>query len=182
MANIHPSVFVAQTAFVSGDVTVGEDSSIWPGASLRGDMGKIIIGRGTSLQDSCALHIQPNGTVGVGDLVTVGHGAVLHGCKVGSHTVIGMNSTVLDGAEVGDRCIVAAGAVVKSGTRIPDGALVVGNPGQIKEDRVKDLTMNWYGALMYIALGHMYRDGATEFPVEALLAAAEELRTKYPMP
>ena len=126
MPDIHPSVFVAQTAFIAGDVTVGEDSSIWPGASLRADFGPIVIGRGSSIQDNSSVHQQPGQPVSVGDLVTVGHGAVLHGCKVGNCTVIGMNSTVLDGAVVGDRCIVAAGAVVKGGTHVPDNSLVVG--------------------------------------------------------
>jgi carbonic anhydrase/acetyltransferase-like protein (isoleucine patch superfamily) len=182
MPVIHPSAYVAPTAFISGRVTVDEDSSVWPGASLRGDMGEILIGRGSSIQDCCAVHIQPRGRVELGSLVTVGHGAVLHGCSVGNCTVIGMNATVLDGAVIGSRCIVAAGSVIRTGTRVPDGALAAGNPAEIKEGRVKDLTMNWYGALIYIAMAHMYRDGVTDFSLDSMLEAAEKLKEKYPMP
>jgi carbonic anhydrase/acetyltransferase-like protein (isoleucine patch superfamily) len=182
MAVIDASVFVAPTAFVFGNVTVGEDSSLWPGASLRGDMGSIVVGRGSSVQDNCALHIQPAGRVVVGDLVTIGHGAVLHGCTVGNCCVIGMNAVLLDGVEVGDRSIVAAGAVVKGGTKIPAGSLVVGNPAIIKEGRSPDMTMHWYGALLYIAMAHCYRDGVLDFTPDDLLKAAEELKAKYPFP
>ncbi|MBW1989475.1 MAG: gamma carbonic anhydrase family protein [Deltaproteobacteria bacterium] len=181
MPDIHPSVYVAPTAFVSGDVTVGKDSSLWPGASLRGDMGSITVGKGSSIQDSCALHVQPGGVVAVGDLVTVGHGAVLHGCSVGNCTVIGMNATVLDNARVGEKCIIAAGAVVKPGITIPDNALVVGL-SEIKENRVTDLTMNWYGALLYIALARQYKAGATSFDQAEMLKEAENLKEEYPMP
>ncbi|MEW5733251.1 MAG: gamma carbonic anhydrase family protein [Thermodesulfobacteriota bacterium] len=182
MPEIHKSAYVAATAFVSGNVTVGSDSSLWPGASLRGDMGRIIIGAGTSIQDNCSLHEQPGGSVIVGDICTIGHGAVLHGCTVGNCTVIGMNATVLDGAVIGKCCIVAAGAVVRSGTRVPDNSLVVGNPGEIKEGRVKDLTMNWYGALLYIAMARRYRDGILDWPADKLMAEAEELKKLYPLP
>lgn len=182
MPDIHESVYVAETAFVSGDLVVGPDSSLWPGASLRGDMGRIVIGAGTSIQDNCALHEQPGGAVIVGDICTIGHGAVLHGCTVGNCTVIGMNAVVLDGAVIGNCCIVAAGAVVRTGTVVPDNSLVVGNPAQIKEGRVTDLTMNWYGALLYIAMAHRYRDGVMEWPGDALMAKAEELKKIYPLP
>ncbi len=181
MSHIHPSVYVADTAFVAGNVTVGEDSSIWPGASLRADFGPIVIGRGTSVQDNCSIHLQPANPVTVGDLVTLGHGAVLHGCTIGNHCVVGMNATVLDGAVVGDRSIVAAGAVVKGGLVIPENSLVVGM-SEIKEGRVKDVFIPWFGALMYIALARMYKQGQTEFNPDAIIEAAEPLKEIYPIP
>ncbi|MBI9073863.1 MAG: gamma carbonic anhydrase family protein [Desulfatibacillum sp.] len=181
MAEIHPSVYVAPNVFISGDVKVEEDSSLWPGASLRGDMGPIRIGRGSSIQDNTSLHLMPGSMVEVGDLVTIGHGAVLHGCKIGNHSVVGMNSTVMDNAVIGNCCIVAAGAVVKGGTQVPDYSLVAGNPAQVKSIRVNPF-FNWFGALMYLAMSAMYREGATEFSVEEINKEAEKLKEKYPMP
>ncbi|SHL12217.1 Carbonic anhydrase or acetyltransferase, isoleucine patch superfamily [Desulfatibacillum alkenivorans DSM 16219] len=181
MAEIHPSVFVAPNVFVSGDVTVDEDSSLWPGASLRGDLAPIRIGKGSSIQDNTSLHVNPGFKLEVGDLVTVGHGAVLHGCKIGNHSVVGMNSTVLDGAEIGDCCLVAAGSVVKGGTKVPDYSLVAGNPAEIKSVRLKPF-MNWVGALMYVAISSLYKQGATEFPPDELNKIVDSLKDKYPMP
>jgi len=144
-------------------------------------MGSIRVGQGSSIQDSCSLHIQPGGRVEVGDLVTVGHGAVLHGCSIGNCTVVGMNSTVLDGAQVGNGCIVAAGAVVKTGLVVPDHSMVVGF-SEIKVGRVPDLTWNWVGALVYIALARQYHLGQGTFDNDELMAAAEALKAEYPLP
>ena len=180
MADIHESAYVAPGSFVFGDVIVGEDASIWPGASLRGDMGRVVVGRGSSIQESCTMHIQPGDTVKVGDMVTVGHGAVLHGCTVGDFTLIGMNATVLDGAVIGKRCLVAAGTLVRPGTVIPDGSFVVGNPSVIKEGRTPDMSLHYLGALIYIAMAHMYKEGFTSFPLEEMSKRAEALKSKYP--
>jgi phenylacetic acid degradation protein len=182
MPNISSSAYIAPTAFVFGDVTIGPDCSIWPGASLRADMGPIVVGQGSSIQDSCALHLFPGGRVELGRLVTVGHGAVLHGCRVGDYSVIGMNATVLDGAEIGRGCVVGAGAVVKGGARVPDGALALGNPAQIKEGRPGGAAMNWLGALTYIALGRLYKEGRTYFTMEDITKKTEELKKDYPPP
>lgn len=180
MAIIHESAYVAPGAFIFGDVTVGEDASIWPGASLRGDMGRVVVGRGSSVQDGCTMHIQPGDTVEVGELVTVGHGVVLHGCSVGDFSLIGMNATVLDGAKIGKRCLVAAGSLVRPGTVIPDGSFVAGNPAAIKEGRTPDMSLHYMGAIIYIAMAHMYREGAGSFPIEELARRAEILKLKYP--
>lgn len=181
MPDIDPTVFLAPNSFVSGDVTIGEDSSIWPGASLRGDMGPIIVGRASSIQDSCTCHLMPGSKVEVGDLVTVGHGAVLHGCKIGDCTVVGMNSTVLDNAVVGKCCIIAAGSVVKGGTQIPDWSLAAGSPAQVKPVNVEPF-MNWYGALLYTAMAAMYKEGCERFDMEEITKRADALKEKYPMP
>ena len=113
--------------------------------------------------------------------MTIGHGAVLHGCKIGDHSVVGMNSTVLDDAKIGKCCLVAAGSVVKGGTQVPDYSLIAGNPAQVKSIRIKPF-LNWIGALMYVAISTMYRDGATEFPQEELNRIVDSYKNKYPMP
>lgn len=130
---IHPSAYVAPGAFVRGDVTVGEQTNIWYNAVLRGDQEKITVGKATTIQDCCVLHGDAGCDVVVGDYVTVGHGAVLHGCTVEDNCLIGMNAVVLDHAVIGAGSIVGAGAVVASGTVIPPKSLVVGVPGKVKK-------------------------------------------------
>lgn len=117
--NIHPAAWVAPGAFVRGDVTIGEQSNIWYNAVLRGDQEKITVGKATTIQDCCVLHGDAGCDVVVGDYVTVGHGAVLHGCTVEDNCLIGMNAVVLDHAVIGEGSIVGAGAVVASGTVVP---------------------------------------------------------------
>ncbi|MGE5543258.1 MAG: gamma carbonic anhydrase family protein, partial [Bacillota bacterium] len=103
--------FVAGSAVIIGDVTIGRRCSIWPGAVLRGDLNSIAVGEGSSIQDNCVVHVDHVHNVRIGNGVTVGHGAMLHGCSVGDGTLIGIAATVLDGAEVGEYSIVGAGAV-----------------------------------------------------------------------
>ena len=129
--NIHPAAWVAPGAFVRGDVTIGEQSNIWYNAVLRGDQEKITVGKATTIQDCCVLHGDAGCDVVVGDYVTVGHGAVLHGCTVEDNCLIGMNAVVLDHAVIGAGSIVGAGAVVASGTVVPPRSLVVGVPGKV---------------------------------------------------
>ena len=130
---IHSDAFVAETAVVIGDVTIGKDSSIWYGAVLRGDINSITIGERTSIQDNCVVHVDEDKPVVVGDYVTVGHGVILHGCKIGNKVLVGMGAVILDGAEIGDGAIVAAGAVVKEGQVVPPLTLVAGVPAQPKK-------------------------------------------------
>ena len=131
--NIHPAAWVAPGAFVRGDVTIGEQSNIWYNAVLRGDQEKITVGKATTIQDYCVLHLDACCDVVVWDYVTVGHGAVLHGCTVEDNCLIGMNAVVLDHAVIGAGSIVGAGAVVASGTVVPPRSLVVGVPGKVKK-------------------------------------------------
>ncbi|GHC39124.1 gamma carbonic anhydrase family protein [Aidingimonas halophila] len=130
-------VFVDQDSLVLGDVTLGDDSSVWPMAVVRGDMHYIRIGARTSIQDGCVLHIthssdfNPGGyPLTVGDDVTVGHKAILHGCSVGSRVLVGMGAIVMDGAVVEDEVIIAAGAVVTPGKRLESGHVYAGNPAK----------------------------------------------------
>jgi carbonic anhydrase/acetyltransferase-like protein (isoleucine patch superfamily) len=132
----HPIIdertFIAQSADIIGDVTIEEDCSIWFGAVVRGDDNYIKIGRGTNIQDNCTIHIGGSDyPTEIGQYVTVGHGAIVHACKVGDYCLIGMGAMVLDGAEIGEYTIVGAGSVVTGGKKIPSGVLVLGSPGKV---------------------------------------------------
>lgn len=129
-------VFIAQGAVVVGDVSIGDYSSIWFNAVLRGDINKIIVGRCTNIQDNCVLHLSDSMNCQLGNYVTVGHGAIVHGCTVEDEALVGMNATVLDGAVVGRNSLVGANSLVPLGMRIPPGTLVLGAPARI----VRDLT------------------------------------------
>jgi gamma-carbonic anhydrase len=131
--NISEGSFLAPDCVIIGDVTIGDESSIWFKAVLRGDINWIKIGSYTNIQDGCIVHVS-NGTAPteIGDYVTVGHGAILHGCTVESGFLIGMGSVILDNAVIGEGSLVAAGAVVKSGMKIPPHTMVAGNPAEIK--------------------------------------------------
>lgn len=125
---IASTAFVHESAVIIGDVQVDEGSSVWPNAVLRADLSFIRIGRGSHIEDCCVLHGTP---LEVGDNVLIGHGAVVHCRRIGSHVVIGNNATVLDDVEIGDYCLVAAGAVVTPGIIVPPRSLVMGVPGQV---------------------------------------------------
>lgn len=116
-----------------GDVEIGPDSSVWFTAVVRGDVNAIRIGQGTNIQDGSVVHVNRGGppTV-IGDYVTVGHGARLHGCQIGSHCLIGISATVLDGAVLEEECLVAAGAVVVPGTKAPPRSVLMGTPARVK--------------------------------------------------
>ena len=133
MAKIHPTAWVAPGAILRGDVTLGEQVSVWYNAVLRADQEAIVIGRGSNVQDNCVIHGDPGHDVVVGENVTVGHGAILHGCTVEDQCLIGMHAVVLDKAVIGRGSIVGAGAVVSGGTVIPPNSLVLGIPGRVKK-------------------------------------------------
>jgi carbonic anhydrase/acetyltransferase-like protein (isoleucine patch superfamily) len=132
---IHPSVFLAPTAVVIGDVTIGAESSVWFGAVLRGDSSEhpIVIGSRTSIQENCVVHVGHWGPTIVGDDVTVGHGAKFECCTIGDRSVIGMNAVVLQNAVIGSECVLAAGTVVLERAEIPDRSVVAGVPGKVKK-------------------------------------------------
>ncbi len=126
-------VWIAPGAVVVGDVHIGEDSSVWYGAVVRGDLHHVRIGARTNLQDGVIVHVTGGKWPAIlGDEVVVGHGAVVHGCTVEDGALIGIRATVLDGAVVGEGALVAAGAVVTPGTRVPPGALVAGVPAKVR--------------------------------------------------
>lgn len=128
---VHESVFRAQGSVLVRKVAIGEKSSVWYNAVLRGDEGGIRIGRRSNVQDNVVIHAGRGFSVEIGDDVTIGHSAIVHGCKVGNCTLIGMGSIVMNGAVIGEHCIIGAGSLVTGGTVIPDGSLVMGRPGKV---------------------------------------------------
>lgn len=133
MPNIHPTAWVAPGAILRGDVTLGEKVNIWYNAVLRADQEAIIIGDNSNVQDNCVLHGDPGNDIVIGKNVTVGHGAILHGCTIEDGSLIGMNAVVLDNTVIGAGSVVGAGAVVGSGQTIPPRSLVLGVPGKVKK-------------------------------------------------
>lgn len=123
-------VVILPGAAVVGDVTFGPDCSVWFNAVVRGDENAIVLGRGCNVQDCAVLHCDAAGPVVLGDYVTVGHAAVVHGCTVGDNTVVGMGAVILNGAKIGKNCMVGGGAVVTGKMDAPDGWLIVGNPAK----------------------------------------------------
>jgi carbonic anhydrase/acetyltransferase-like protein (isoleucine patch superfamily) len=128
---IHPTAFIAPTAAVMGDVTLGEDTSVWYGAVLRGDMAPIVIGAQSNIQDGAIVHVDDGVPCVVGQRVGVGHRVILHGCTVGDDCLIAMGSVLLNGVTIGSGSVVAAGAVVPEGMQVPPRSLVMGLPGRI---------------------------------------------------
>jgi carbonic anhydrase/acetyltransferase-like protein (isoleucine patch superfamily) len=131
MTYIHPSAFIAPTAAVMGDVTVGQDASIWYHTVLRGDMAPIVIGAQSNIQDGTVVHVDEGIPCTVGQRVAVGHRVILHGCTVGDDCLIAMGSVLLNGVSIGSGSVVAAGAVVPEGMQVPPKSLVMGVPGRI---------------------------------------------------
>jgi carbonic anhydrase/acetyltransferase-like protein (isoleucine patch superfamily) len=124
-------VYLASTAVVIGDVTMGDYSSVWYNAVVRGDINRIVMGEGTNIQDNSVVHLADDYPAILGDYVTVGHSAIVHACTVGDEVLVGMGSTILDGAVIGARSVVGANALVTQNTRIPPGSLVLGAPAKV---------------------------------------------------
>ncbi|MCQ2558161.1 MAG: gamma carbonic anhydrase family protein [Oscillospiraceae bacterium] len=145
--------YKAPSADVVGNISIGEDVGFWYGSVTRGDEGPITIGKGTNIQDGCVLHCGSRFPLKIGEYVTVGHGAILHGCEIGDGTLIGMGAIVLDGAKIGSGCIIGAGALVTSGTVVPDGMVAFGNPAKpVKEASPQQKEYNMNNAAEYIRI------------------------------
>jgi len=160
---IAESAFVSEAAYIVGDVEIGENASVWPGAVIRGDFGSIKIGQNTIIEDTCVIHSgSPSGPmadVTIGDNVQMGHGAVSNGRRIGNNVLIGMNTTILHDAEIGDFCVIGAGTVVSQGMIIPDRSFVVGVPAEIK-GRVNRQQLWWVeeGSPLYHELAKQYKE------------------------
>ena len=124
-------VYIARGAVVVGDVALGDHSSVWYNAVLRGDINRIVVGQYTNIQDNAVLHLENDLPCVVGDYVTIGHSAIVHACTVGDESLIGMGSVILDGAVIGRQCLIGAKALVTMSTQIPDGSLVLGAPAKV---------------------------------------------------
>ncbi|MDD4121175.1 MAG: gamma carbonic anhydrase family protein [Clostridia bacterium] len=154
---ISEKAFVAGSADIIGDVEVGAFSSIWFGAVIRGDENRIKIGERTSIQDNSVIHVDSVNGVEIGDNVTVGHGAVIHGCKIENNVLIGMNATVLNGAVIGKNSIVGANALVSEGKIFPENSLILGVPAKVKRELTEaDIDAIMENAAEYVVLAGEY--------------------------
>jgi gamma-carbonic anhydrase len=124
-------VYIAGTAVVIGDVTLGAHSSVWYGAVLRGDINRIVVGHHSNIQDNAVLHLADDFACVLGNWVTIGHGAIVHACKVGDECLVGMGAVILDGSVIGKQSIIGAKALVTQGAKIPPGSLVLGAPAKV---------------------------------------------------
>lgn len=164
-ANIEPkvasSVFIADTATVVGDVEIGEDSSIWYGAVLRADNSEIRIGENVNVQDGAVIHEDTDNPVHIGNNVTIGHRAIVHGCTIGDSCLIGMGAILLSGCRIGKNCMVAAGALVTGKTVVPDNSVIMGMPAKtirpISEEYLEEIS---YAANEYRERGREFKAGA----------------------
>ncbi len=148
---IHDSCFIAETAVVIGEVSVEEEGNIWYNTVVRGDVEPIVIGKRTNVQDQCMVHTSSGFPTTLGDDVTIGHGAIIHGCTIESNVLVGMGAIVLDGAHIESNVMVGAGALVAPGKRIPSGVLVMGSPAKV----VRDLTEEEISNISKSAAGYV---------------------------
>ena len=156
---VHSSAWIVPGATVLGDVALAEESSVWYGAVLRGDINRIILGPRSNVQDNAAVHVDTNFPTTVGELVTVGHSAIVHACKIDNEVLVGMGAIILDDVEVGARSIIGANALVTLGLKIPPGSLVLGSPAKIRRqltlDEQKDIA-RW--AWSYVETAKRFRE------------------------
>ena len=159
--NISLKSFIAPTAILIGDVTVGDNASIWFGAVLRSDQNEypVVVGPRTSVQDNCVIHSGEAPTI-IEEDVTVGHGAIMEGCVIRRGAIIGMNVTVLENTEIGEESLIAAGSVVVPHTKIPPRVLAAGSPAKVKKE-ISGETLNWIkmGSSTYVKLCRSYLGG-----------------------
>ncbi len=157
---LHESVWVADSAQVIGDVEAGANVGIWFGVVVRGDTECIRIGQGTNVQDMTMLHADKGMPLTIGENVTVGHKAVLHGCTIGDGTLIGIGAVVLNGAKIGKNCIVGAGALVTEGKEFPDGSMIIGSPAKVaRELSAQQQALLQLSALHYIENAKRFKAG-----------------------
>jgi len=156
--SIDETVFVAPGAHLIGDISIGKDSTIWFNSVLRGDEDSITIGEKCSIQDNSTIHLFEGCPVVIEDEVTVGHNVILHGCKIGKRSIIGMGSTILDNVEIGEECIVGANTLISSGKIIPPRSLVIGSPGKVvRRLNDKDLELIQLSIDTYVQKGKDFK-------------------------
>src|ERR1700722_9919146 len=160
---VDPSAFVHPHAAVTGDVSIGKNVYIGPGAAIRGDWGRVIIEDGCNVQESCTIHMFPGVTVRLKERAHIGHGAIIHGAVIGRNCLIGMNSVIMDNVEIGDECIIGALTFIKAGEKIPRRSVVAGNPAKILKE-VSEEMLRWKteGTALYQALPGEMRAGWRE--------------------
>jgi carbonic anhydrase/acetyltransferase-like protein (isoleucine patch superfamily) len=158
LPKIHESVYISENVSIIGDVEIGENSSVWFGAVIRGDVCNVKIGNNSNIQDNAVIHVNYNMPSIIGDFVTVGHSAIIHGATIGDFVIVGMGAIVLDGAKVGKNVIIAAGSLVPPRMEIPDGVMVMGVPAKIvrtlRDEEIEHIKKN---ALDYVELGKIMK-------------------------
>lgn len=151
--DISPEAFLIGSCQILGDVKIAPRCNIWPGAVLRGDSGRLDIGEDTNIQDNSVVHSEGGITVSVGKGVTIGHLCIVHGCRIGENTLIGMGSIVMDEADIGKNCLIGAGSLVTGGTVIPDGSLAFGRPAKVvRQLTEQEIQKNRVSASHYVEL------------------------------
>ncbi len=149
---------IMEGAVITGNVEMGKNCSIWFNSVIRSEMSKITIGSGTNIQDCCVLHVDEDAPVTIGEGVTVGHNAILHGCTIGNNTLIGMGSIIMNKAVVGNNCIIGAGTLIPGGKIIPDNSVAMGNPVKIvRQMTEEDIASNKRSSMHYIEAKDAYR-------------------------
>lgn len=153
------SAVIAKQAMVLGDVTIGEESTILYYSVVRGDDAKVIIGDYCNIQENCTVHVSEGNPLILGNHVSIGHNAVLHGCQIGDNTLIGMGAIIMDGTRIGKNCLIAAGSLIPKNKTIPDGSLVVGNPGKVKRQLTpEEIEANLESSRVYQEVGKELRE------------------------
>ena len=156
---LEEEVYIAETAVIIGDVTLKRNTNIWFGAVLRGDEESIIIGENTNIQENSIVHVDENNKVEVGNGCTIGHGVIVHGCKIGDNTLIGMGAIILNGAQIGNNTIVGAGSLITQNKKFDDGVLIIGNPAKVVRRLTdEEIENNKKSCLNYIELSKRIRE------------------------
>jgi len=157
--SIHPTAWVADSADLIGLVELHESASVWFGAALRGDNEPIVVGANSNVQENAVLHTDPGSPLRIGQWVTIGHQAMLHGCTIGDGTLIGIQAIVLNGAKIGRECLIGAGALIGEGKEIPDRSVVLGAPGRVVRQLTdEDVARIRAGTLTYVERARYYRE------------------------
>ena len=156
---LNVDVYISETSVIIGDVILKRNTNIWFGAVLRGDVGRIIIGEDTNIQENTIIHVDENEQVEVGNGCTIGHGAIIHGCTIGNNTLVGMGSIILNGAEIGNNTIIGAGSLVTQNKKFEDGVLIIGNPAKVvRQLTPEEIENNKKSCLEYIKLSKKFKE------------------------
>jgi len=156
---LNVDVYISETSVIIGDVILKRNTNIWFGAVLRGDVGRIIIGEDTNIQENTIIHVDENEQVEVGNGCTIGHGAIIHGCTIGNNTLVGMGSIILNGAEIGNNTIIGAGSLVTQNKKFEDGVLIIGNPAKVvRQLTSEEIENNKKSCLEYIKLSKKFKE------------------------
>jgi phenylacetic acid degradation protein len=176
---VHETAFIHPNATVTGNVVIGRDVYIGPGAAIRGDWGQIVIADGCNVQENCTIHMFPGVTVRLGENAHIGHGAIVHGAEIGRDVLVGMNAVVMDRAVIGEGCIIGALTFVPADTVVPPRSVFAGNPGRIVK-QVSDEMLGWKteGTRIYQRLPDQCRAGLE--PCEPLREVPGDRKTDYP--